>query len=135
MQANSEISPSAHVERRTKIIATVGPASWDVGVLEQLISAGADVFRLNFSHAGPDRQAKTIETIRRASETVGREVAVLGDLPGRKLRIGELRDDFAELETGMYVTLAPGNVQDDASEIPVSWPGITRRSSGHWRPP
>ncbi len=125
MQANSEISPSAHVERRTKIIATVGPASWDVGVLEQLISAGADVFRLNFSHAGPDRQAETIETIRRASETVGREVAVLGDLPGRKLRIGELRDDFAELETGMHVTLAPGDVQDDAEKIPVSWPGVT----------
>ncbi|MGB7684375.1 MAG: pyruvate kinase, partial [Solirubrobacterales bacterium] len=125
MQANSEISPSAHVERRTKIIATVGPASWDVGVLEQLISAGADIFRLNFSHAGPDRQAETIETIRRASETVGREVAVLGDLPGRKLRIGELRDDFAELETGMHVTLAPGDVQDDGEKIPVSWPGVT----------
>ena len=44
--------PSAHLDRRTKIIATVGPASWDLGVLEQLIAAGAYVFRLNFSHAG-----------------------------------------------------------------------------------
>ena len=69
-------------------------------VLEQLIAAGADVFRLNFSHAGPERQAQTIDDIRAAAERVGREVAVLGDLPGPKLRIGELRDDFAELETG-----------------------------------
>ena len=50
---------SAHLDRRTKIIATVGPASWEPAVLEQLIAAGADVFRLNFSHAGPERQAQT----------------------------------------------------------------------------
>jgi pyruvate kinase len=118
-------SSSAHIERRTKIIATVGPASWDPGVLEQLIWAGADVFRLNFSHAGPDRQAETIETVRKASEAVGREVALLGDLPGQKLRIGELRDDFAELETGMHVTLTPHGVEGDAETIPVPWPGDT----------
>ena len=99
--------PSAHLERRTKIIATVGPASWDLGVLEQLIAAGADVFRLNFSHAGADKHAQTIETIRKAADTLGRQVAILGDLPGPKLRIGSIRDDYAELETGMHVTLTP----------------------------
>ena len=56
--------------RRTKIVATVGPASWDLGVLEQMIAAGTDVFRLNFSHAGPDKQAQTIETIRLFGEHV-----------------------------------------------------------------
>jgi pyruvate kinase len=111
--------------RRTKIVATVGPASWDRAVLEQMVAAGADVFRLNFSHAGPERHARTIETIRAAAETVGREVAVLGDLPGPKLRIGELRDDFAELETGMHVTLTPRAVEGDGGTIPVSWPGVT----------
>jgi pyruvate kinase len=121
---NAEIS-STQGERRTKIIATVGPASWERGVLERLISAGADVFRLNFSHAGPERQAETIETVRAASEAVGREVALLGDLPGRKLRIGELRDDLTELETGMHVTLTPREVEGDAETIPVSWPGVT----------
>jgi pyruvate kinase len=125
VQANSEIPTGAHVERRTKIVATVGPASWDRGVIEQLIAAGTDVFRLNFSHAGPDRQAETIETVRAASETVGREVALLGDLPGQKLRIGDLRDDFAELKTGMHVTLTPREVEGDAETIPVSWPGVT----------
>src|SRR5262245_28054482 len=100
-----------HPGRRTKIIATVGPASWDQPVLEQLIEAGADVFRLNFSHAPPERQGETIATIRAAAERVGREVAILGDLPGPKLRIGSLRDDFAELETGMHVTLTPRQVE------------------------
>ncbi|HEX8753343.1 MAG TPA: pyruvate kinase [Solirubrobacterales bacterium] len=115
----------AHMGRRTKIVATVGPASWERPVLEQMIGAGADVFRLNFSHAGPERHAETIERIRAASQTVGREVAVLGDLPGPKLRIGELADDFAELETGMHVTLTPRAVEGDAETIPVSWAGVT----------
>jgi pyruvate kinase len=113
------------VERRTKIIATVGPASWDPEVLEQLVGAGADVFRLNFSHAGRERHAQTIEAIRAAAAAVGREVAVLGDLPGPKLRIGSLRDDFAELETGMHVTLTPRQVEGDRETIPVSWPGVS----------
>ncbi len=117
--------PSAHLDRRTKIIATVGPASWDHGVLEQLIAAGADVFRLNFSHAGQEKQKQTIETIRKAAETLGREVAILGDLPGPKLRIGSLRDDYAELETGMHVTLTPRDVEGDRETIPVSWSGVT----------
>jgi pyruvate kinase len=117
--------PSAHIERRTKIIATVGPASWEPGVLEQLIEAGADVFRLNFSHAGPERQAETIAAIRAAAERVEREVAILGDLPGPKLRIGELRDDFAELETGMHVTLTPREVEGDRETIPVQWSGVS----------
>src|SRR6201995_3307697 len=117
--------PTAHLERRTKIIATVGPASWDLGVLEQLIAAGADVFRLNFSHAGPDKHAQTIETIRKASDSLGRQVAILGDLPGPKLRIGNLRDDYAELETGMHVTLTPEDLLGDRETIPVFWAGVT----------
>jgi pyruvate kinase len=126
MQANSHTQAGGHIGRRTKIIATIGPASWDPPVLEQLIEAGADVFRLNFSHATPERQAETIEAIRAAAERVGREIAVLGDLPGPKLRIGSLRDDFAELETGMHVTLTPREVEGDRQTIPVSWPGITK---------
>src|SRR6478752_1153878 len=125
MQASAKTETGGHIDRRTKIIATVGPASWDAGVLEQLIAAGADVFRLNFSHAGPDRQAETIADIRAAAARVGREVAILGDLPGPKLRIGELRGDFAELKTGMHVTLTPREVEGDGETIPVSWPGVT----------
>jgi len=111
--------------RRTKIIATVGPASWNDDVLSGLIEAGTDIFRLNFSHADRDRHARTIESIRTAAERVGREVAVLGDLPGPKLRIGQLRGDVAELETGMHVQLTPKQVEGDRETIPVDWPGVT----------
>jgi pyruvate kinase len=111
--------------RRTKIIATVGPASWEPDTLVRLIEAGADVFRLNFSHADRDRHARTVEAIRAAAEQAGEEVAVLGDLPGPKLRIGELRDDVAELETGMHVKLTPQAIEGDRETIPVSWPGVT----------
>jgi len=115
----------AHLGRRTKIIATVGPASWAPDVLERLVAAGADVFRLNFSHAGQERQAETIAAVRAAAERVGREVAILGDLPGPKLRIGSLRDDVAELETGMHVTLTPEQVEGDRDTIPVQWAGVS----------
>jgi pyruvate kinase len=111
--------------RRTKIIATVGPASWDDSVLAQLIEAGVDVFRLNFSHSDRDRHAHTIESIRSAAQAAGCEVAVLGDLPGPKLRIGQLRDDVAELETGMHVQLTPQAIEGDKETIPVDWPGVT----------
>ena len=73
----------------------------------RLIEAGVDVFRLNFSHGDRDRHAQTMESIRDAASQAGREVAVLGDLPGPKLRVGELRDDVAELETGSHVKLTP----------------------------
>jgi pyruvate kinase len=125
VSSHPKANAAAHIPRRTKIVATVGPASWSPSVLEQMIGAGADVFRLNFSHAGPERHGSTIFDIRAAAERVGREVAVLGDLPGPKLRIGELRDDFAELETGMHVTLTPSKIEGDRETIPVSWPGVT----------
>jgi pyruvate kinase len=110
--------------RRTKIIATIGPASWDDDVLTGLIEAGADVLRLNFSHADRERHARTVEAIRAAAERAGREVAILGDLPGPKLRIGELRGDVAELETGMHVKLTANAVEGDEETIPVDWSGV-----------
>ncbi len=112
-------------ERRTKIIATVGPASWDVTVLEKLIEAGADVLRLNFSHADRDRHARTVDAIREAAEHAGREVAILGDLPGPKLRVGEMRHDLVELHAGDRVRLTTDPVEGDEQTIPVSWPELT----------
>jgi pyruvate kinase len=112
------------VKRRTKIVATVGPATWEEDTLAELIDAGADVLRLNFSHADTDRHLQTLEAIRGAAERVGREVAILGDLPGPKLRVGEMQGDVVELQTGTHVSLTPGEVEGDADTIPVSWPGL-----------
>ena len=78
----------SHTARRTKIVATVGPASRDPEVLSQLFEAGVDVFRLNFAHGTPDEHAETVRRIRQTSAEAGREVGIMGDLPGPKLRLG-----------------------------------------------
>jgi pyruvate kinase len=112
-------------ERRTKIVATVGPASWEPDLLEELIAAGADVLRLNFSHAGPERHRETANAIRDAAERVGREVALLGDLPGPKLRVGSIEGDVVELQSGEQIELTvDGDRPGDEHRVPVSWPGM-----------
>jgi pyruvate kinase len=75
---------------KTKIVATIGPASSTVAVLEQMIRAGMNVARLNFSHGEFDSHRQSIENIRAASSSVGRPVAIMADLPGPKMRIGRL---------------------------------------------
>lgn len=81
--------PLHHV-RRTKIIATIGPASDDEATLTRLIEAGVDTFRLNFSHGTPESHAESVRRVRRISEQLGRAVGVLQDLQGPRLRTGAL---------------------------------------------
>ncbi|MCB0828084.1 MAG: pyruvate kinase [Solirubrobacterales bacterium] len=108
--------------RRTKIVATVGPASWDPPTLTEMIEAGVDVFRLNFSHADEARHRQAVKDIRAASEATGREVGILGDLPGPKLRVGHFPDEVVEVVAGSDVTLTPDEIDGTATEIPVPWP-------------
>jgi pyruvate kinase len=110
--------------RSTKIVATIGPASREREVLERMIAAGVDVARLNFAHGSVEQHAETVETIRAASEAVGREVAVLGDLPGPKLRIGPVRDGVAELARDARVVLTPEEVEGTSERLPVAWQGF-----------
>src|SRR3954452_6935046 len=91
---------SAASMRRTKIVATIGPASRDPEVLLQMVLAGMDVARLNFSHADHSVHAETVALVQEAAERAGRPVAVLQDLPGPKLRIGELIHGTVELKVG-----------------------------------
>jgi pyruvate kinase len=90
--------------RRTKIVATIGPASRDPETLRRMVRAGMDVARLNFSHGTVEEHAETARMVRDAANAAGRPVAILQDLPGPKLRIGKLIDDRVELETGSTVT-------------------------------
>jgi pyruvate kinase len=110
--------------RSTKIVATVGPASRSIDVLERMIRAGMDVARLNFAHETPAEHAETVQMIRAASERAGREVAVLQDVPGPKLRIGPVAGGVTELGTGTYVVLTPERVEGTSERLPVAWPGI-----------
>ena len=88
------------MERRTKIVATIGPASRDREVLVRMVEAGMDVARLNFSHGSHQQHAQTAQWVREAAGRAGRPVAILQDLPGPKLRIGPLAEDAVELKTG-----------------------------------
>ncbi|MDP8967744.1 MAG: pyruvate kinase [Actinomycetota bacterium] len=88
------------VQRHTKIVATIGPASRDPETLARMVAAGMDVARLNFSHGTAEEHAETVQRVRQAAGRAGRPVAVLQDLPGPKLRIGPLVDDIAELKPG-----------------------------------
>jgi pyruvate kinase len=111
--------------RRTKIVATIGPASDDLQTLERMVEAGMDVARLNFSHGTPEEKASTAQRVRAAAERVDRQVAILQDLPGPKLRIGPLRDDVAELKPGDRVTFeAGGDGAGDARHMSVAWAGL-----------
>ena len=114
--------------RRTKIVATLGPASREPDVLRQLFEAGVDVFRLNFAHGTPEDHSENVNRIREMSRELGHEVGILGDLPGPKLRLGDLEDGVAVLHSGSDVVLEgiadgpPG----DAERLPVQWPAFAK---------
>ena len=110
--------------RRTKIVATVGPASWDPAVLEQLMVAGVDVFRLNFSHGDQATHQRVIRDIREISERIEMEVGILGDLPGPKLRVGEYPEGVVDIVHGATVTITPEDVPGNSTLIPVDWPEL-----------
>jgi pyruvate kinase len=111
--------------RRTKIVATIGPASREPQTLARMVQAGMDVARLNYSHGTPAEHAETIGRVREAAGAAGRPVAILQDLPGPKLRIGPLADDIVELTPGERLVLRCGEeIVGDAREMSVSWRGL-----------
>jgi len=101
-------------KRKTKVIATLGPASSSQKVIEALYKAGVDTFRLNMSHGDQDSKRGIIGNIRSIEEKVGRPVAILVDLQGPKLRIGKFEDGKVKLKRGEKFNLdlkdAPGNI-------------------------
>jgi pyruvate kinase len=110
--------------RSTKIVATIGPASREPAVLEQMVAAGMDVARLNFAHGTTEEHAQVVEAVRAAGERVGREVAILGDVPGPKLRIGPVVGGVAELGRGSQVVLSAGALEGTAECLAIAWPGF-----------
>lgn len=114
------------MERRTKIVATIGPASRDPEVLARMVEAGMDVARLNFSHGTADEHAETARLVREAAGRAGRQVAILQDLPGPKLRIGKLRDGVVEFKPGDRTTFVcgPDVGEGDASKLFITYAGL-----------
>jgi len=112
--------------RRTKIVATIGPASQNLETLTRMAAAGMDVARLNFSHGDREMHAENADLVRRAASAAGRQVAILQDLPGPKIRIGRLEDGTVELKPGEKLVLLCGadSLVGNGERMAVSWAGM-----------
>jgi len=110
--------------KHTKIVATLGPASSEEKMLEQLIEAGVSVFRLNFSHGDHADKAALIERIRRVSSRAGRAIAILGDLQGPKIRVGLLKDGGITLTPGEEVVVTSREVLGETGVIPTIYKNL-----------
>src|SRR3954451_19935171 len=113
--------------RRTKIVATIRPGSRDPAGLVRMVEARVDVARLNFSHGSAEEHAEVAQRVRDAAGRAGRQVAVLQDLPGPKLRIGPLRGGIAELKPGGPVVFLCGHEHGavgDAQRMHLTWAGL-----------
>ncbi len=111
-------------ERKAKIVATLGPASSSPEMIRRLFLAGADTFRLNFSHGSHDEHRTRLEAIRALEAEVGRPICVLQDLQGPKIRIGKLADGPVTLEKGAVVRFELGDTPGDAACIRIPHPEV-----------
>ncbi len=113
--------------QRTRIICTIGPASDSPQVLTRMVRAGMNVARINLAHGEPAAQQARIRRIRDAAQTLGRRVAILADLPGPKIRIGELPEPLF-LRRGAQVLLSPGFFAEENGRIlvPMELPELAR---------
>ena len=91
------------MDKKTKILATLGPSSNSLEMIEKLIDAGANMFRLNFSHGSHEYHQETLDNIRQAMQNKKKIVGILQDISGPKIRVGELKEPFL-LEAGDTVT-------------------------------
>jgi pyruvate kinase len=110
------------VQSKTKVIATLGPASSSREVLEELISAGVDVCRVNFSHGDYEAHAAVIQTIREINKDRGFHTAILADLQGPKLRIGDVENNGVELKTGQTLIITTKKCIGTSKKVYITYP-------------
>src|SRR5512134_3989963 len=112
--------------RRTKIVCTIGPASSSDHILEGLIRAGMNVARLNFSHGDYAFHRGLIRKIRRLERKLERQVAVLQDLPGPKIRIDAIAGDRVRLQNRQPFVLTTRKILGTELAVSVNFPGLTK---------
>ena len=113
-------------KHKTKIVATIGPASDAPETLERLIRAGLNVARLNFSHGDFTTHAERIGRIRSAEKATGRRVAIMADLPGPKMRIGNIKPDSITLLAGDNFTLTTEDIVGTPQRVSMSFPRLPK---------
>ncbi|MDF2629099.1 MAG: pyruvate kinase, partial [Symbiobacteriaceae bacterium] len=112
--------------RRTKIVATIGPASDRPEVMVKLLQNGVNVFRLNFSHGSQEEHKTRIELIRESARTVGRPVAIMIDLKGPEIRIGTFENGKIMLKEGDIFTITTEQVVGTQERVWAQYPDITK---------
>jgi pyruvate kinase len=112
------------MDRCTKIVATIGPASQDEQTIHLLVQAGVDVARLNFSHGSYEDHAVVYQRLRDASQELKRPLTIMQDLQGPKIRTGDLRDGAASLVPGEKIILTTEPILGDAKRVSVDYPSL-----------
>jgi pyruvate kinase len=112
--------------QKTKIVATIGPASESREMVARLIRAGMNVARLNFSHGNPSKHAEVIRRIRDAARETGRRVAIMADLPGPKMRLGKIDPEPIQLAPGAHFTLTSEDIVGNAQRASTSFQHLPR---------
>lgn len=112
--------------QKTKIVATIGPASESPEMLQRLIRAGLNVARLNFSHGDFSGHAEVVQRIREAARVTGRRVAIMADLPGPKMRLGKIDPEPIQLVPGDRFTLTNQEIVGDARRVSMSFEPLPR---------
>ena len=112
--------------RRTKVLATLGPATDAEGVLDDLVRAGVNVVRLNFSHGAPEQHARRVAAVREAAQRQGREVGILADLQGPKIRLGTFAGGPVQWNTGDIVRITVEDVAGTHDRVSTTYEGLAR---------
>jgi len=113
-----------HSIKRTKIVATVGPACDNFDSMVELVKAGVNVFRLNFSHGSQEDKARIIQIIRKINSTLPFNIAILADLQGPKLRVGEIENNALQINPGEKLTFTNTKCIGTKEQIYVSYPDL-----------
>lgn len=115
--------------RKTKIVCTIGPASETTETLKELIKAGMNVARINFSHGGFEEQAEKVENVKAAREELGVPVALMLDTKGPEIRTGKLQDGKVMLEEGSQISLVTEEILGDSTKVTVSYKDLYKEVS------
>jgi len=110
---------------KTKIVCTLGPSTNGVEMLTQLIHAGMDVIRLNFSHGSYEDHLNTLKSLQEAAKRTGEDITVLQDLQGPKIRIGDLSVPFLDLQIGNSITITTDPIIGDGSRVSTNYANLT----------
>ena len=106
---------------KTKIIATVGPASYSENILEEMIKEGVDIFRINFSHGSYDEVKKIITSIRKLNQKLNTAIGILADLQGPKIRIGEVKNNSIQLKEGKTISFTSKECVGNESKLYINY--------------